>query len=189
MANFDTLTKAKKAAEQAALAAKGMTESAATKATELREMAVQKSEDAVLLATGVREQAAHRVEDLKDRLAGKVAEVKDAAVAGIKDLAEDLNQRLPALREAGYTLTQVALEVGITPKVKATFSAAPDISQERVEAVIEQHKEARVTVALLRALYGAYKLQTSFRIAGMKPLDIELELGITPAAIVRFARG
>jgi len=41
-------------------------------------------------------------------------------------------------------------------------------------------------VALLKALYGAYKLQRSIRIAGMSPLDIELELGVTPAAIVRF---
>jgi hypothetical protein len=187
MANFETLTKAKKAAEQAALAAKEMTGSAATKASELRDMAAQKSGGALTLAADMKEQAALRVDDLKDRLAGKVAEIKDAAVTGLKDLAEDLNQRLPALREAGYTLTQVALEVGIAPKIKATFAAAPDISRERVDAVIEEHKDARVTVALLRALYGAYKLQTSFRIAGMKPLDIELELGVTPAAIVRFA--
>jgi hypothetical protein len=187
MSSFDTLTKAKKAAEQAALAAKDMKESAAAKASELRDMAAQKSDEAAMLAAEVREQAASRVEGLKDRLAGKVAEVKEAAVTGLKDLADDLNHRLPALREAGYTLTHVALEIGIAPKVKATFSAAPGISHERVESVIEAHKDERVTIALLRALYAAYKLQTSFQIAGMKPLDIELELGVTPAAIVRFA--
>ncbi len=175
MAQFDALNKAKKAAEQAAQAAKGM-----------KEQAMQKSGEAATLAAGVRDQAQARVGDLKERLLGKVAEVKDAAIAGIKDLADDLSQRLPALREAGYTLNHVAFEVGISPKVKATFTAAPDISKERVDAVIEEHKDARVTVALLRALYGAYKLQSSIRIAGMSPLDIELELGVTPAAIVRF---
>jgi hypothetical protein len=164
MAPFDPLSKAKKAAEQAAHAAA----------------------EASTLAVGIREQASSRMDDLKERLAGKVAEIKDAAVTAIKDLTDDLNHRLPALREAGYTLTHVALEVGIAPKVKATFRAAPDISQERVDAVIEEHKDARVTVALLKALYGAYKLQHGIRIAGMKPLDIELELGVTPAAIVRF---
>src|SRR4051812_12636891 len=187
MSQFDALSKAKKAAEQAAQVAVGIKESAAAKAGELRDKAALKTGEASALAAGVREQASSRVEDLKDRLAGKVAEIKDAAVAGIKDLADDLNQRLPALREAGYSLTRVALEIGIAPKVKATFTAAPDISQERVDAVIEEHKEARVTVALLRALHSAYKLQSSIRIAGMKPLDIELELGVTPAAIVRFA--
>lgn len=187
MAQFDGLSKAKRAAEQAAQAAKGMKESAAATATELREKASLKSEQAVTLAADVREQASSRAGDLKERLVGKVAEIKDAAVAGLKDLADDLNQRLPALREAGYTLTHVALEVGIAPKMKATFTAAADISQERVDEVIEEHKDARVTVALLRALYGAYKLQSGIRIAGMKPLDIELELGVMPAVSVRFA--
>jgi len=186
MSQFDALNKAKKAAEQAALAATGMKEQAAAKATDFRDQAVQRSGEASALAAVVRDQAHSRVEDFKERLLGKVAEVKDAAIAGIKDVADDLSQRLPALREAGYTLTHVSFEVGISPKVKATFAAAPDISQERVDAVIELHKDARVTVALLKALYGAYKLQRSIRIAGMSPLDIELELGVTPAAIVRF---
>jgi hypothetical protein len=176
MTKFDVLTKAKTAAE-----------SAAAKAGELREQAAQKSEQAKNLAADMREQASSRMGELKDRLVGKVAEIKDAAVTGLKDLADDLNEHLPALREAGYTLTHVALEIGIAPKVKATFSAAPDISQERVDAVIEEHKEARATVAMLRALYGAYKLQNAIRIAGMKPCDIELDIGVTPAAIVKFA--
>jgi hypothetical protein len=187
MPPFDPLTKAKKAAEIAAQAAAGMKVGAAAKATELRDKATSRTEEAASLAAGIRDQASSRVGDLKERLAGKVTEIKEAAVAGIKDLADDLNQRLPALCEAGYTLTHVAFEIGLAPKVKATFSAAPDISQERVDAVIEEHKDARVTVALIRALYGAYKLQSSIRIAGMKPLDIELEIGVTPAAIVRFA--
>jgi hypothetical protein len=165
MAQFDALTKAKKAAEQAAQAAKEMKENAAAKA----------------------EQASSRMGDWKERLADKVGEIKDTAIAGIKDLTDDLNRRLPALREAGYTLTHVAIEIGLSPKLKATFSAAPDISQERVDAIIEEHKDAKLTVALLRALYGAYKVQSSIRIAGMTPLDIELELGLMPVAIVRFA--
>src|SRR5690242_18430956 len=115
MGQFDALSKAKKAAEQA--------------------------------AAGMKESAASRAGDLKDRLAGKVAEIKDAAIGGMRDLVDDLNQHLPALREAGYTLTHVAVEVGIAPKVKATFTSAPDISAERVDAVIEEHKDARVTVA------------------------------------------
>jgi hypothetical protein len=176
MAKFDALTRAKTAAENAA-----------ARAGELREKAVQQAEQAKTLAADVREQASSRVGELKERLSGKVAEIKDAAVAGIKELADDLNAHLPALREAGYTLTHVALEIGIAPKIKAAFAAAPDISQERVDAVIEEHKEARATVAMLRALYAAYKLQNSIRIAGMKPCDIELEIGLTPAAIVRFA--
>lgn len=187
MSQFDAFTKAKKAAEQAAQTAAGVRESAAAKAAELREKATLKSDEAKALAVNVREQASSRVGELRERLTDKVAEIKDAAIASMEEMADDLNQHLPALREAGYTLTHVAFEVGIAPKVKANFTTAPDISQERVDAVIEEHKEARATVALLRALFAAYKLQHKIRIAGMHPRDIELELGIAPAAIVKFA--
>jgi hypothetical protein len=187
MAQFDPLQKAKRAAEQAAQAALQVKDHAAHKAAELRDKAAVRSEQAATLAADVREQASSRATQLKDRVANAVVDLKDAALAGVKNLADDLNAHLPALREAGYTLTHVALELGITPKMKATFAAAPDISQERVDQVVEEHKEAHVTVALLRALHGAYRLQNSIRIAGMKPCDIELELGVPPAVVVKFS--
>jgi hypothetical protein len=99
----------------------------------------------------------------------------------------DVNQHLPALREAGYNITEVTVELGLTPKVVATFSTQPDISEERVDAVIEEHREAKVTVALLRALYAAYKLQIGVHVAGLRPKGIALEIGITPAVVVKFA--
>jgi hypothetical protein len=167
MPEFDALTRAKKAAEQAA---QGMKEQMAT------------------VAADARDQASSKMGELKERVAGTVADVKDAAAAHLKDLADDLNERLPALREAGYTLKQVAFELGVTPSVRATFSAAADISPERIEAVLEEHKDAKLTATLLRVLYGAYKVQTSIHIVGLKPFDIDVELGVTPAAIVRFTK-
>jgi len=106
---------------------------------------------------------------------------------GFKDLVDDFNAHLPALREAGYTVSEVAVELGLMPKMIATFSSAPDISQERIDAVVEEHKEAKMTVALLRALHAAYKLQSSIRIAGMAPRGIVLEIGVAPSVVVKFA--
>jgi hypothetical protein len=162
MANFDALNKAKKAAE----------------------LATQSASD---LAVGMRDQAAAKVGGLKDLMVGKIAEVKDAAVSSVKEMVADLNARLPALGEAGYALSGVSVELGIPPKVVATFTAQSEITEERIETVIEQHQDAKVTVALLRALYGAYKLQNGIQIAGMKPRGIELEIGVAPSVNVKFA--
>jgi len=167
MSQFDALNKAKKAAEQAALAAKGMKEQAAAKATDFRDQAVQRSGRLRPLPRSFATRRILVVEDFKERLLGKVAEVKDAAIAGIKDVATILSQASarPFAKPATPSPTSRSKSES-SPKVKATFAAAPDISQERVDAVIELHKDARVTVALLKALYGAYKLQRSIRIAG-----------------------
>lgn len=187
MSNFEPLNKAKKAAELATQTAKGMKERATSRAAEMRDRTVSKAQEASDMALAMRDQASSKVGGLKDLLAGKIADVKDAALSGIGEMVADLNAHLPALREAGYTLSEVSVQLGLPPKLVATFAAQSDITEERIEAVIEEHKEAKVTSALLRALYGANKLQNAIQIAGMKPRGIALEIGITPGVEVKFA--
>lgn len=186
MGNFDAFDKAKKAAERASQTALGVKEQAASKAAGIRDLTVSKAQEATSLASDVRGQAAAKVAGWKDVLADKVAEVKGAAFENVRGMVDDLNAYLPALGEAGYTLKEVSVEVGITPKVVAMFAARPDITQESVDAVIAEHAEAKVVVTILRALYAAYRMQNGINIAGMKPLGIALEIGVTPAVAVKF---
>jgi hypothetical protein len=169
MGTFDALDKAKKAAELASQTALGVKDHASG------------------LAAGARDQAAATVGGLKDLLVEKIADVKDAATSGVKEMVEGLSLHLPALGEAGYTLGEVSVELGIPPKVIATFASQPDITQERVDAVIAEHREAKVTIAILRALFTASRLQNGIKIAGMTPRGIALELGLVPSVIVKFA--
>jgi hypothetical protein len=179
MGTLDALDKAKKVAEQAR-------DQAAVTAAGIRDLTVSKAQEASGLASDVRGQAAAMVDELKDALGEKIADVKDAALESVKRIAEDLNGYLPALGEAGYTLQEVSAEIGIAPKLLATFAARPDITQERIDVVIAEHADAKVLAVILRALYGAYKLQNSIDVAGMKPHGIVLTLGVTPSVAVKF---
>jgi hypothetical protein len=184
---FDPLNKAKKVAEQATQAALEAREQAAARAAEIRDRTAARAEDALERAAEAREQASARVSDVRDLLVGKFVEIKDAALSSVREMVDDLNAHIPALREAGYTLTEVSVDLGLPPKLVANFASAPDISQERVDAVIEEHKEAKVTVAMLRALHAAHKLQNSIHLVGMRPRAIALEIGLTPGVVVKFA--
>jgi hypothetical protein len=184
---FDPLQTAKKVAEQAAQTAREAAERAASAAAEIGDRTSVKADEAAALVAGVRDHTAAKVGDFKDLVLGKIIEVKEAALSGIKELVDDLNQHLPALQEAGYTLSEVSVELALGPKVVATFAPRPDITQERVDAVIAEHRDAKVTVALLRALFAAYKLQSGLHIAGMKPRGICIEMGLPPGIVVKFA--
>ena len=179
MGTLDALDKAKKVAEQAR-------DQAAVTAAGIRDLTVSKAQEASELASDVRGQAVAKVDELKDALAEKIADVKDAALASAQQLAKDLNGYLPALGEAGYTIQEVSAEIGITPHILATFVARRDITQERIDAVIAEHADNKVLAVILRALYGAYKLQNSIDVAGMKPHGIVLTLGVTPSVAVKF---
>ena len=187
MGTFDALDKAKKAAERASQTAKEAKDQAAVKAAEIRDLTVAKAQEASGLAADVRGQAAAKVDGWKHALAEKAIEIKDAALENVKEIANDLNAYLPALGEAGYTLHDVSVEVGIAPKFVATFGARPDITEENIETVIAAHADAKLVAVILRALYGAYKLQNSIKIAGMKPHGIALTLGLAPSVAVKFA--
>ena len=149
----------------------------------LHQAAKKMAEQAAQVAAG----ATGRASDLKDLVLNKIGDIKESTLAGVKDLVDDLNRHLPALQEAGYTLTELAIEMGLVPKVVATFSSRPDISQERIDAVIEEHKDAKVTVAMVRTLFAAYKLQSGLHIVGLKPRGICIEIGVAPAIVVKFA--
>jgi hypothetical protein len=49
------------------------------------------------------------------------------------------------------------------------------------------NKERKLTVFLVKALFQAWKLQSSVDIAGMKPRAISVELGLAPSMVVKFA--
>src|SRR5215471_19219906 len=175
MGTFDPLSKAKQLAEQATQTALEAKEHAAMRAGEIRDMAASKAEEAAALATGLREHTVAKLGDLMEILGGRIADAKGVAFTTIKEMTDDLNKQLPALREAGYAVSEVSVELGLPPKVIATFTCAETISEERFHAVIEEHKEAKVTVLLLRAFYAAHKLQEGIKIAGMKPHAIALK--------------
>jgi hypothetical protein len=187
MSTLDPLTKAKKLAEQVTQTALDVKEHAAMRAGEIRDMAASKAEEAVSLATGIREQTVAKMGDLMEILGNRIADMKGIAYTTIKEMVDDLNKHLPALREAGYAVSEVTVELGLPPKVVATFDCAAEISDERYQAVVEEHKEAKVTVLLLRAFYAARKLQDGIKIAGMKPHGIALEMGLMPSVMVKFA--
>ena len=175
MGTLDALDKAKKVAEQAR-------DQASATAAGIRDLTVSASE----LASDVRGQATAKVDELKDALGEKIAEIKEAAFERVKRIAEELNGYLPALSEAGYTLQEVSAEIGITPKIDAAFVARPDITQERIDDVIAEHADNKFLAVILRTLFGAYKLQNSIDVAGMKPHGIVLTLGVTPSVAVKF---
>jgi hypothetical protein len=187
MGTFDALDKAKKVAERASQTAKDAKDQAAVKAAGIRDLTVSKAQEASGLAAEVRDQAAAKMDGWKHALTEKAIEIKDAALENVKEIANDLNAYLPALGEAGYTLHDVSVEVGITPKLVATFASRPDITEEKIEAVIAAHHDVKLVAVILRALYGAYKLQNAINIAGMKPQGIAMSIGIAPSVAVKFA--
>jgi len=190
MADFDLLEKAKRARDQAA--------AAAAKAAEVAGQAGAKATDAAAKAAEMAGQASSRASDLKDSVASTALDVKqtlamaasdlrEASVAMIRETLADFNAAIPALRETGYTLTDVAITLGMPPNLQATFQVSHEMTDDAVSHALEENAERKLTTVLIRALSQARKLQTSIEVAGMKPRGITVEIGLAPSVTIKFA--
>jgi hypothetical protein len=150
-------------------------EQAATKAGELANKAGARAGE-------LKDQVASRAGEVKDQVAQKANEVRDAGTARVGEMLDEFNAALPVIREAGYGLVKVEIQLGLPPKFVATFGAPVDATEERTAALLEKHGENKIAVMVLKAL----EVQTRFKIAGLKPSGLEIELGLTPHVTVRF---
>jgi hypothetical protein len=149
----------------------------------LLERAKKAKEQAQLSAAGL----ANKASELTDQAAAKAGELKDASLGRLLETLDDFNAALPVIREAGYTLSNVDIGLGLPPKVSASFVASDDVSAQNVERLIAEHAEKKFTLLLMKSLFQAWQLQTRIKIAGLKPKGITIEIGMIPNITVRFA--
>ena len=137
--------------------------------------------------------AAGMAADLTDQASGKAAalaehaaNLRDAGINRAMEAIEAFNAALPVVREAGYDLAEVSVELGLPPKVVAAFTVANEVSAAQFEQLIEAHADRRFTIVLLNALREAWKLQSRIRIIGLTPRSMSVEIGFTPSVTIKF---
>jgi hypothetical protein len=190
MADFGMLDKAKQMKEQAAQKAAELKEQASNKAGALKESVATS-------AGGMKESVANKAGEMKEAVSVRAGEMKESALQAaadakeasfnkVKEIIDDFNSALPVIRQAGYTVSEVDIAMGIPPKVSCSVTAAPDLTADRVEAVLAEHADKKFTIVLVKALFQAWKLQNAIHIVGMKPRNMGIELGLIPAVTVKF---
>jgi hypothetical protein len=60
------------------------------------------------------------------------------------------------------------------------------VNEERLNALLEEHANHRMTVMLLNALGKGKQLQSKVRLSGLKAKGIEIKIGLLPEVALRF---
>lgn len=144
-------------------------------------------ERAAQVATGLKDGLAEKVGDAKDLLATGAADIRDAGLTRIREVIDDLNATLPAIRDAGYELTDVSINVGVAPTVVASFHTLDTFNEEHARKVIEENEQRKLAGFLIRALLQARKVQGSIAVAGLKARSISIQIGVPPSVSIKFA--
>jgi hypothetical protein len=134
------------------------------------------------LATDLHEQAASTAAALSEQ----ATKLRETGTNKVIEAIDGFNAALPIVREAGYDLSDVSVELGLPPRVVAAFTVANEVSVEQFEALIATHAERKFAILLLKALREAWKLQSRIHIIGMTPRGMSVELGLTPSVTIKF---
>jgi len=148
--------------------------------------AKEKASSATDKALALKDQASGAVSDLKDSAAAQASRALDAGLSQISQGVADFNAALPIVKLAGYTLGEVTVEIGLSPKIIASFHVAETISDEETDKVVADHAENKLATMLVRALHRAAKLQRSLTVGGLKPMALSVAVGLSPVVAIRF---
>jgi gamma-glutamyl:cysteine ligase YbdK (ATP-grasp superfamily) len=168
MPDFKVLEKARQMQEAASAKTKEMAQLAPERVAELKGKANA--------ATG----------SLKERVHDKVTEAMDASFAKVNALTEDVNAALPILEEAGYPVDLLILELGVSPGIAIRFATKIGVKEDRINALLEEHADHKMTVMLLHAIAKARHFQSKVRVGDLKPKGIEIKIGVLPEVELRF---
>jgi len=160
--------------------AKDATNSATAKAAEVKR-------DVAAKAGEIKDQASAKATALKESAAAKGNDLMEATVSKVKDTLNDFNATLPIVRTAGYKLDGVSVQLGLPPKIFATFETTHHLGDAAVQEILDAHADNRLAVALVKSLSHAQRLQGGIKFAGLAARGITIELGLIPTLTIKFA--
>lgn len=166
MKDFRLLNEARKARDTAAAAASDLARQATDKAESLKAKAA----------------------DVKEQLAEQASEMTDLGLTKLNETMAEFNASLPVLREAGYVIDGVTIKLGMPPKIVANFSGGGSVPGERIDALLAEHAERKLTTLLVKSVYHATKLQSLVNVKGLRPTGVSIEIGLIPLVAVKFGR-
>jgi len=117
----------------------------------------------------------------------KITQLSQAGSDKIQELVESFQQALPAIKSAGYELTEFEIELGVTPKLIPHFRHAPKAAED-VEAAREMLKDNKLGQLLLGALLKAGDVHKQIKVAGFGFSHIEIEMGLIPSVRLQYKR-
>ena len=116
---------------------------------------------------------------IKDKVGDPSARVGDA----ILEVVSSLNDSLPHLAKAGYTMDELEIEIGVPPKLIPHFSVDGALVEnaENAEQALTDLEGNIIGTTLFKALFKAATLQQKIVINGMSFSRLEIQLGLVPA--------
>ena len=107
--------------------------------------------------------------------------------ARVRSVIQDFQSITPLIEQAGYTITDLQIELGIIPKLIPHFLKVKDVDAAEKEAILDSMNNKRLMKMLMHALFKADSFQQNLKMNNYKFKGIEIEIAPIPAVRLNYS--
>src|SRR5262245_23936042 len=116
----------------------------------------------------------------------KASDLGSLGTDSINSLTEDVNKLLPAIGKAGYKASALDVDAAIPPKIAVHCAMEIDVPEEDRQKLIEALAGDRISTMAVKMLFQVSDVQKALKVGNLKPAEVILELGLSPAVRIRY---
>lgn len=104
----------------------------------------------------------------------------------LEEIVERFDSALPFIERAGFSVTEIEVELGVNPKLIPHVQAEDVIADEERALLMEEVAGRRLTATILSSLFRAADFGRRIDFTGYRFFEIEVEVGVIPSVKVKF---
>ena len=107
----------------------------------------------------------------------------------LEETAERLNGVLPYIERAGFRVTEIEVNMGVTPAVIPHVQVDDVLPKAERPALMAELKGRTFATGILSSLFRAADFGKRIDLKGFDFFEIEIELGVIPSVTVKYMPG
>jgi hypothetical protein len=127
-----------------------------------------------------------KAKDAAGALAGKAGEVLGAGVDKLKTVIDEVSASSPYLREVGYTLSEIELQLSLIPCVILHLLKERDVPDEAFDAVLTNHADRKTLCTVVRLVRQANYVQEKIQLKSRRFKELEVTLSLPPSLRLKY---
>ncbi len=117
----------------------------------------------------------------------RTGEIAGTLTDGVMRMLDEFNDALPTMRALGFGVEDIRINMGLLPEITAKLVAdASSVDIAAIDVMIEKNSGQKTLVLLLKALQTACNVRNQLDDLGLRGVEINVTLGITPRISVGF---
>ena len=116
-----------------------------------------------------------------------IEQFKSSGQEKMKETLSTFTEYSSLFKEAGYELGSINANVSLPPEISITFKYLDSAPVEKRDAMIQQAKDNKVAVIILKSLFKASDFSESIKLGNYKLKSINVKLGLIPGISISFS--